>query len=91
MPGQSREASIRSILQQETPTLSIPDENVAFSHMPLGGTSWVGGTGPPDTIERVTVQYQWPIMTPLVRPFFSGDSINFVVQSAMKNEVDIEL
>ena len=91
LPGQNREASIRTVLQRETPTLSIPDGDVTFSHMPLGGTRWVSGTGPPNTIERVTVAYEWSIMTPLVRPFFSDHTIRFVAQSAMKNEVDIEL
>ena len=89
LPGQTREASIRSMVQQETPTLDISDGDISFTHIPPGGSGWIGGSGPPDSIERVSVTYTWPIMTPLLRPFFSGDEVTFNVESTMKNEEEV--
>ena len=40
----------------------------------------------PSDIEKVTVDYTWDIMTPLMRPFFTGGQIHLKVDSAMKNE-----
>lgn len=86
LPGQTREGSIRAVMKQETPTLAIEDGDISFSHIPVGGRGWLGGTGPPNAIERVSVTYSWPIMTPFLRPFFSGDEVTFNVESTMKNE-----
>ena len=57
-----------------TPTLNIPDGAFTFEHMAVGGTTWLGGTGGPDEIEKVTITYTWPLMTPLLRPFFPAAS-----------------
>ena len=59
--------------------------------MPLGGGGWVGGVGGPNEIEKVTVNYTWNFMTPLLRPFFPGGQINLTVDSAMKNEEQVQL
>ena len=91
LPGQSRAQSIQSAMRQATPTLTIPDSAFTFTHLPEGASSWVSGTGGPNSVEKVTVDYTWPIMTPMMRPFFTNDEINFRVESAMKNEGDIEL
>jgi Flp pilus assembly protein TadG len=84
--GQSRTESIKAVMRQATPTLTLPDGAFAFSHIPANGGGWVSGTGGPNSIERLTVTYSWPIMTPLLRPFFSTDAVVFTVESAMKNE-----
>jgi hypothetical protein len=73
-------------MRSATPTLTIPDGAFSFSHMPAGGSSFVGGTGGPGEVERVTVDYDWQIMTPLIRPFFTNGAVHFKVQSTMKNE-----
>ena len=73
-------------MRQATPTLTIPDAAFTFSHLPAGGGSWVGGTGGPGEIEKVTVNYTWTFMTPLIRPFFPGGKLNMQVESSMKNE-----
>ncbi len=91
MPGLSRTESIREAMRLATPTLTIPDTAFTFTHLPAGGVTWVGGTGGADAVEKVTVDYTWPIMTPLMRPFFSNDQIRFRVESAMKNEGQIQL
>jgi hypothetical protein len=62
------------------------DGAFVFTHLPPGGTVWIGGSGAPGDIERVTVNYNWQIMTPMIRPFFTNGEINFSVESSMKNE-----
>ena len=78
-------------MRQETPNLTLQDDDFSFSHMLAGGSIWLAGTGPPSSIERLSVDYSWPVLTPFLRPFFSGNTIDFSVESAMKNESDIEL
>jgi Flp pilus assembly protein TadG len=85
-PGMSREEAIRDAMRQATPTLALPDGAFTFSFMPAGASSWSSGTGGPGDIGRVTVNYTWNIMTPLIRPFFTGGQVNVRVESAMKNE-----
>jgi Flp pilus assembly protein TadG len=85
-PGMTREEAIRAAMRQATPTLTLPDTAFTFSFMPPGATSWSSGPGGPGDIGRVTVNYTWNIMTPLIRPFFTGGQINMRVESAMKNE-----
>jgi hypothetical protein len=82
----SREDSIRSAMRQATPTISIPDSAFTFSHMVPGGTVWKGGTGSPNDVEKVTVNYSWQFLTPLIRPFFPSGRVTLTVESTMKNE-----
>lgn len=82
----SRAESIKAAMRQATPTLTINDSAFSFWHLPPGGSSWLGGTGGPNDIEKVTVDYTWDIMTPFLRPFFTNGQIHFRVDSAMKNE-----
>jgi hypothetical protein len=46
----------------------------------------VSGAGGPTDVEKVTVRYEWDVMTPLMAVFFEGGQIAFTVESAMKNE-----
>ena len=82
----SREDSIKTAMRQATPTLTLSDNAFTFSHLPQGGANWLSGAGGPNEIEKVTVDYTWNIMTPLLWPFFSNGQIHFKVDSAMKNE-----
>jgi Flp pilus assembly protein TadG len=83
----TREDSIRAAMRDATPTLTLDDSAFTFSHMPIGGTTWTtGGAGSTDELERVTVDYTWNIMTPLLWPFFTNGQIHFSVNSTMKNE-----
>jgi len=84
--GASREESIKSAMRSATPTLTIPDGAFSFSHMPSGATAFVSGVGGPGDVDRVTIDYDWDIMTPLIRPFFTDGKIHFRVESTMKNE-----
>jgi Flp pilus assembly protein TadG len=87
-PGQvlSRTDSVKLAMRQATPTLTIPDAAFTFSHMPAGGNAWVAGVGQPNDIEKVTIDYTWSIMTPLMKPFFDNGQIHMQVESSMKNE-----
>jgi len=89
--GQSREQSIRTIMRQETPTLTIDDADFTFSHKPLSGGAWTAGTGGPNTIEKVSVTYEWEILTPILQPFFTTDTLTIRVESTMKNESELQL
>jgi len=82
--GMTRDESIRQAMRQATPTLTIADSAFTFSH--LSGGAWTNGSGGPDEIMKVTVNYTWTLMTPLIRPFFPNGQVNVVVESAMKNE-----
>jgi Flp pilus assembly protein TadG len=91
MPQKTRTESIKQIMRQATPTLTLDDSAFAFSHIPPNGKSWLNGTGGPNAIERLTVTYTWPIVTPLIKPFFDGGAITFTVESTMKNESNLQL
>ena len=84
--GQTREDSIKLAMRTATPTLTLDDGMFSFSHLPPGGGGWLAGTGGEGDIGKVTINYQWNLMTPLIRPFFTGGRINIRVESAMKNE-----
>jgi TadE-like protein len=82
----SRESSIKTAMRQATPTLTIADNAFGFKHMAPNGSSWIGGTGGPDDIEKVTVDYVWTFSTPLIRAFFTNGKVALKVESTMKNE-----
>ena len=86
MGPSNRQESIKYRMRESTPTLTIPDSAFSFSFMAPGAGSWSGGIGGPGDIGRVTVNYNWQFMTPLVRPFFTGGQVNLRVTSTMKNE-----
>jgi len=86
--GETREDSIKDAMRKATPTLTLEDGMFAFYYMPLNGpANWLAGTGGPNDISKVTINYTWSFMTPLIRPFFGPDGkILLTVESAMKNE-----
>jgi TadE-like protein len=86
VPGLSREASIMQAMRDATPTLTIADQAFTFSHMTVGGSTWIGGSGGPGEIAKVRVDYTFKFLTPLMRPFFTNGQIGLAVESAMKNE-----
>ena len=88
--GLSHEASIIAAMRNATPSLTIADDDFTFTHMVPGGGAWLAGAGGPSDISRVTVNYEWPLMTPLVRPFFPDGKLRIRVESAMLNEPRFE-
>lgn len=81
-----REASIKQKMRDATPTLTLPDGAFSFTFMSPGSSTWSSGLGGPNDVGRVTVNYNWQFMTPLMRPFFTGGQLTLSVQSTMKNE-----
>jgi Flp pilus assembly protein TadG len=81
-----RTGSIELAMRNATPTLTIPDSAFSFSHLSTGSTSWAAGVGGPGDIEKVTVDYTWTFLTPLIRPFFPGGQLLIEVDSSMKDE-----
>ena len=86
----SREESIKTAMRNATPSLTIEDDAFTFSHLPVGGSTWQAGAGGPGDITKVTVNYTWAIMTPVIRPLFADGEIHVAVESAMKNESRFE-
>ncbi len=83
-PGQklTREVSIKAAMRQATPSLVIPDNDFTFYNVTKG----TSGSGGPNDVIRVTVDYDWSFFTPLLRPFFNNGQITLKVSSTMKNE-----
>ena len=51
-------------IRQATPTLVVPDGAFTFQHMPAGGGAWLGGTGAPGEIEKITVDLHLEFLHP---------------------------
>ena len=77
-----RVQAIRTAMRQATPTLTISDGAFNFYNV----TKAALGTGGPNDVIRVTVNYSWTAFTPLIRPFFTNGQIQLRVSSTMKNE-----
>jgi TadE-like protein len=84
--GLTRDASIIAALRDATPTITIDDTAMSLSHLPVGGATWLPGPGGPGEIEKLQVDYNYDIMTPLLRPFFTNGQFHIQVASSMKNE-----
>jgi Flp pilus assembly protein TadG len=82
----NRVDSIKDAFRRATPTLSVPDAGFTFSHLAVGGAVFTPGTGLPNEVERLSVDYTWSLMTPLLRPFFTNGQIRLHAESTMKNE-----
>jgi hypothetical protein len=82
----NRMDSIKLAMRQATPTLTIADSAFTFTHLPPGGGSWLGGTGGPGDIEKVSINYTWKFFNPMLWPFFNNGQITLIADSAMKNE-----
>lgn len=50
------------------------------------GGDALAGFGGPGQIVVIHLQCSWPLLTPLVRPFFNDGIYTFTVSSAMRNE-----
>lgn len=81
-----RQTSLMQAMRANTPALTIPDEDFSFSHLSPGASGWVAGPGGPDDIDKLTVDYNWSLMTPLLAPLFPGGALHIHVESARKNE-----
>lgn len=78
----SRDDSIKKIMRDKTPGMSIPDSEFSFFNI----TDDVGGTGSYNDVIRVTVTHPWQLMFPVLWPLTGGGQFNLRVSATMKNE-----
>ena len=81
-----RATSLEQAMRAATPTLTIPDGDFSFSHLPEGASGWISGPGGPNDIEKLTVDYTWRLMTPVLLPMFPDGVVHIRVESSRKNE-----
>ena len=77
-----RDDSIRQAMRAATPGFQIADNAFTFYNVSKGTSD----TGGPKDIIRVTVAYDWQLLTPFLRPFFPGGYVTIRVASTMRNE-----
>jgi len=79
----SREDSIKHIMRNSTPGLTIADSEFAFYDV----THRRSGTGGPSDVIQVTVTHPWRLISPMLWPFVgNGGVISLRVSATMKNE-----
>ena len=78
----SRDQAIRQAMRGATPGFQIPDGAFTFTNVSKG----TSGTGGPNDIIRVTVAYDWQLLTPVLRPFIPSGYVTVRVASTMRNE-----
>lgn len=68
--------------QQTVPSVSVvtPRDKTYTNY------SSIPDTGKPDQIISVSLNYSWPLLTPILRPFFTNGMYTFTVHATMKNE-----
>lgn len=67
------------------PTINvITPSNVTFSN--YSGTPTTGNPGNPGDVIEVSLTYTWPLITPILKPFFPNGQYTFTVRSTMTNE-----
>jgi hypothetical protein len=81
-----REGTIKAVMKEASPTLDVDAMTFSFTHMAPGGSSWSSGAGGPGDIGRVTVEYSWEPITPILDHFLDNGMMTMKVESAMKIE-----
>jgi len=82
------EGSIVAAMKDAVSTLDVDSMNFSFSHMAPGATTWASGAGGPGDISKVTVEYSWKPLTPILGKLLSDSNgrMSMKVESAMKLE-----
>ena len=78
----SRDESIRQAMRAATPGFQIADNAFTFYNVSKGTPN----TGGPNDIIRVTVTYDWQLLTPILQPFFPSGHVTVRVALTMRNE-----
>ena len=78
----SRDQSIKQAMRTSTPGFRLDDDAFSFYNL----TKSTSGTGGPNDLIRVTVNYDWQLLTPFLRPFFPSGRVTVAVASTMRNE-----
>jgi hypothetical protein len=82
----SAEATIKAKMQELTPSIDMDEVTFTYSHMSPGSSSWASGAGGPGDIGKVSVQYTWTPLTPILQPFLTNGQLTVQAESAMKYE-----
>jgi hypothetical protein len=82
----SREESIKVVMREFNPSIVLNNSAFTFEHRELTGTTWDPGSGRPTDICRVTVNYSWRPIVPLISALFANGQVPLRVASTMKNE-----
>jgi len=81
----SREDSIKRVMRNSTPGLTIADSE--FSFRDVSKTPSTPGVGGPNSVIQVTVTHPWQLISPMLWPFVgNGGVISLRVSATMKNE-----
>jgi hypothetical protein len=80
----SREDSIKVVMREFNPSIVLDNSAFTFEH--FDGTNWVATSGGSGEISRVTVNYSWRPIVPLISALFANGQVPLRVSSTMKNE-----
>lgn len=78
----------QNALKDEVPKVSIltPADTTNFSNYTGYQGKPVTDTGKESQIIIVSLNYAWPLMTPLISPFFTDGKYTFTARATMRNE-----
>jgi Flp pilus assembly protein TadG len=75
----------KNINPQKDPTIKVIDTSKTFNNY-TSGTLQTGNPGKVDETIVVSLTYTWPLITPILKPFFKDGAYTFTARSTMKNE-----
>ena len=75
----------KNLYPRKDPTIKVIDTSNTFNNY-TSGTRQTGDPGKVDETIVVSLTYTWPLITPILRPFFKDGMYTFTVRSTMKNE-----
>ena len=97
-PGKDRRAALiqkikvqsmglydKNLNPQKEPTVKVIDTSKTFNNY-TSGTLQLNNPGNVDETIVVSLTYTWPLITPILKPFFKDGKYTFTVRSTMKNE-----
>jgi len=75
----------KNLNPQKDPTVKVIDTSKTFNNY-TSGTLQLDNPGNADETIVVSLTYAWPLITPILKPFFKDGKYTFTVRSTMKNE-----
>jgi len=75
----------KNLNPQKDPTIKVIDTSKTFNNY-TSGTVQTGNPGKVDETIVVSLNYTWPLITPILKPFFKDGNYTFTARATMKNE-----
>lgn len=75
----------KNLYPRKDPTIKVIDTSKTFNNY-TSGILQTGNPGKVDETIVVSLTYTWPLLTPLLKPFFKNGKYTFTARSTMKNE-----